>query len=177
MANYCTTDVKVTGPKEQVEKLYKIMHELENEGKPLCEGWGSTWYGNLITALGGEWEKVHCKGYFFNVVFDVEELTWSDEFAWREPYEVFEFLREKFPDIDIRFYAEEPGCCYFVTNIPDFAEYVSDFNCEWMFHDKLEHLLAYAKETYARDFTSFEELEEFSNDREECEVYKIDYVD
>lgn len=178
MANWCTTDVTVTGPKEQVEKLYKIMRELtERKDTTSSDGWGtSTWYGNLVTAFGGEWEKVYCRGHFYNLMYENGELSWSDEFAWREPYEVFDFLREKLPEIDIRFYAEEPGCDYLVTNIPDFAHFVSDFNCEWEYHDTLEELLAHARDTYGRDFASFEELAKFSEEQDECSVYEIEHI-
>lgn len=171
MANYCTTDVTVTGPKEQVENLYSIMHKLEG-----CNP-GSIWYGDLVTALGGEWEKVYCKGDFFNIDYQDGVLSWSDEFAWSEPHEVFDFLREKFPEIDIRFYAEETGCNYLVTNIPGFAFFVSDFNCEWEYHDTLDDLLAYAKGIFGRDFSSFEELKKFSENQDDCYVYEIEHID
>lgn len=178
MANYCTTDVTVTGPKEQVEKLYKIMHELEERNEPQSAGsWGSKWYGNLVTALGGEWEKVYCKGYFFNLDYQDGVLSWSDEFAWREPYEIFAFLREKLPGIDIRFYAEEFGCGYLVTNYPNFARFVSDFKGEILYHDDIEDLLDCATETYGREFTSFDELVKFCDEHDECEVYEIEKVD
>ena len=177
MANWCTTDVTVTGPKEQVEKLYKTMRELTDKKEPVSAGeWGSTWYGNLVTAFGGKWEKVCCRGYFFDLDYENGVLRWSDEFAWSEPYEVFAFLREKLPGISISFYAEEPGCDYFVTNRPDFAQYISDFDGEWEYHDSLKDLLKYAGEYFNRVFTTYSGLEKFCEERD-CNVHKIDLVE
>ena len=47
-------------PKDKVRKLYHMMKNLEEMKEPLLEnGFGSTWYGNLVHILGENWQKIY----------------------------------------------------------------------------------------------------------------------
>lgn len=70
MPNWSYSSYYVTGDKEQIKMLHSIMLELEEMKSPgLHEnGFGSTWLGNLVIKLGGDWEKVYCRGYWDNLL-------------------------------------------------------------------------------------------------------------
>lgn len=63
MPNWCSTDYYAVGSKKEVLDLNKKMERLENRKKSLVKnGFGNTWLGNLVESLGGDWEKVYCRG-------------------------------------------------------------------------------------------------------------------
>lgn len=64
MPNWCYSQYHATGDKEQLDKLHSIMSELENmKSSGLHEnGFGSTWLGNLVVKLSGDWKKIYCRG-------------------------------------------------------------------------------------------------------------------
>lgn len=132
MPNWNTSCWKVTGEHEQVEKLYAIMQELEKMPDPgLFEnGFGSTWLGNLVIKLGGDWNKIYCRGEWNYLEYRDGILTIDIESAWSDPNEVREFIEEKLPGIKIYFQSEEPGCVIYETN-DDTGEYFPDRYYLW----------------------------------------------
>ena len=119
MPNWAYTQYHAVGDKEQLKKLHSIMDELESMKAPgLHEnGFGSTWLGNLVIKLGGDWEKIYCRGYWDNLLLHSDgSVSFSVESAWDEPDEVREFIEEKFPDIKLYYQCEESGMCIYKTN-------------------------------------------------------------
>ena len=121
MPNWAAVCYKVTGQHEQVEKLYNIMLELGAMPFPgLVEnGFGSEWFGNLVTKLGGDPNKVYCRGSWTNLQYSDGILTIDIESAWDELNELRAFLEDTFPDIKIWYQCEESGCGIYTTNDPD----------------------------------------------------------
>lgn len=73
MPNWCFTSVVVDGNKKDVRSLYSIMSKLESRKKPLVDnGFGNTWLGCLVTKLGGDWEKIYCRGSWSNLYYKGE---------------------------------------------------------------------------------------------------------
>lgn len=88
MANWAYTAYHATGDKEQIQKLYSVMDELECMKAPGLHkhGFGPSWLGNLVIKLGGDWEKVYCRGYWDNLLLhDDGSVSFSVESAWDEP--------------------------------------------------------------------------------------------
>ena len=53
MPNWCFTTYAIEGNAQEVEKLYGIMKELGERKEPSVEnGFGTTWLGCLVDALG-----------------------------------------------------------------------------------------------------------------------------
>lgn len=182
MANNCMTEVVVLGPQEQIDKLYGIMDTLEKSDRSSGHGCDRNWLGNIISALGGDPEKIYCRGL---VVYhdrrDNDSMEFCCDSAWREPYEFFDFLREKLPDIDIYFCAEEPGCEYYVTNDATGMFYPARFIAEELgdeteYFETEENLLKWAKERWNIDAASFDELYKAVYDDENKVVVKYDVV-
>lgn len=99
--------------------LYDKIKSLEERETSLVEnGFGKLWLGNLVTLLGGDWNKFYCRGEieYFEIDCDDDAVRFNVMSAWSEPDEVIQFLRFRYPNLDFYFLAEEPGMGYFVTN-------------------------------------------------------------
>ena len=95
------------------------MIELEDMKSPgLHEnGFGSTWLGNLVIKLGGNWEQVYCRGSWDNLLLHENgTVSFSVESAWGELNEVRHLIEEKFPGVRLYFQCEESDMCIYQTN-------------------------------------------------------------
>lgn len=134
MPNWAYTQYHATGDKEQLQKLHSIMAELESMKSPgLHEnGFGSTWLGNLVIKLGGDWNKIYCRGSWDNLLLhDDGTVSFSVESAWDEPDEVRYFIEAKFPDIRLYYQCEESGMGIYTTN-DDSGQFFPDRYYLWI---------------------------------------------
>lgn len=168
MPNWAAVCYKVTGQHEQVEKLYNIMLELGAMPSPgLFEnGFGSTWLGNLVIKLGGDWNKIYCRGEWNYMSFQDGILTIDIESAWSDPNEVREFIEEKLPGIKIYFQSEEPGCVIYETNdstgeyFPDRFYLWDEISLDTGYYQTLDSLLkAVEKITGSKHLKTFKSAE------------------
>ena len=117
MPNWAYTSYIVKGSAEEVAALHKIIQDLEaREESFLPNGFGKLWLGNLVSILGGDWEKIYCRGQILNYSLESGILKLIVESAWGEMDETRHFLQTKFPSLEIYFQTEEPGMCIFQTN-------------------------------------------------------------
>ena len=119
MPNWCTTEYYVVGSKKELSDLNEKMEKLENRKESLVKNdFGNTWLGNLVESLGGDWEKVYCRGQWMCRVYNKENnsLTFTTETAWKEMSEWREFIESCYKTIKILFVTEEPGCGIYQTN-------------------------------------------------------------
>ena len=118
MPNWCNTEYIATGPKQDLRDLHDKIKELETMEKSLVDnGFGNTWLGNLVTILGGDWEKVYCRGEWTYAEWDDDNLRISTWTAWVEMKEVRQLIEQYYDNrIKIFFISEESGCGYYYTN-------------------------------------------------------------
>lgn len=119
MPNWSTTEYYVVGSKKELSDLNKKMEKLENRKESLVKnGFGNTWLGNLVESLGGDWEKVYCRGQWMCRVYNKENnsLTFTTETAWCEMNEWRKFIESYYTTIKLLFVTEEPGCGIYQTN-------------------------------------------------------------
>lgn len=141
MPNWACTQYHATGDKEQLQKLHTIMSELESMKSPgLHEnGFGPSWLGNLVIKLGGDWNKVYCRGSWDNLLLhDDGDVSFITESAWGEPNEVRHFIEEKFPGIRLYYQCEEPGMGIYVTN-DDSGLFLPERYCLWIENGDTEY--------------------------------------
>ena len=141
MPNWAYTMYHATGDKEQLKKLHSIMDELECMKDPGLHdnGFGSTWLGNLVIKLDGDWEKIYCRGSWDNLLLhDDGTVSFSVESAWDEPDEVREFIEKNFPDIKLYYQCEESGMCIFKTN-DDTGKYFPEKYYLWVEDGETEY--------------------------------------
>lgn len=139
MPNWAYTSYLVKGSSEEVAALHKIIQDLEaREESYLPNGFGKLWLGNLVSILGGDWEKIYCRGHILDYSLQEDILRMNVESAWGEMDETRHFLQTKFPSLEIYFQTEEPGMCIFQTNDVAGAYFPERWLLDW--NDEKENL-------------------------------------
>lgn len=120
MSNTCFTTYKVVSEnKKDVTKLFKTIKRLDGRKTPLVKnGWydSKLWLGCLVKALGGNPNKVYCRGTITFYEMEDDVLTLNTETAWAEMSETRHFIESCFPGMKIYYIEEESGCERFYTN-------------------------------------------------------------
>lgn len=118
MPNWARTCYIAEGAKEQLKQLYDTMNGLEKMKAPgLHENdFGSTWLGNLVIRLGGDWEKVYCRGAWEGLRLEDDRLIFQVESAWEESHEVRKLIEKEIPGLKLYYQSEEPDMGVYVTN-------------------------------------------------------------
>ena len=120
MSNTCFTTYKVVSEnKKDVTKLFKTIKRLDGRKTPLVKnGWydPKLWLGCLVKALGGDPQKVYCRGTITFYEMEDDVLTLNTETAWAEMSETRHFIESCFPCMKIYYIEEESGCERFYTN-------------------------------------------------------------
>lgn len=174
MPNWAYSLYIAVGEKKQIKKLHSTMSELEHMKKPLVEnGFGTTWLGCLVSKLGGNPEKIYCRGSWESLALNDCSLSFGVESAWDELNEVREFIEEKFPGIKLYYQCEEGGNCVYKTNDAD-GEFFPDKYYFWyedndsIYHETLEDLIKDVE-----DVTGSKHLRTLDACRKAMETYSL----
>ena len=120
MPNWCYTNYVVVGRESEVAALHKTIQDLEaREESLLPNGFGKLWLGNLVHILGGDWEKIYCRGLILDYSLESGILRLNVESAWGEMEETRHFIQSKYPSLKIYYQSEESGMCIYETNDKD----------------------------------------------------------
>ena len=181
MPNWCSTSYRIVGKKEEVNDLLAKIKQLDEMDKPLVEnGFGNLWLGCLVTILGGDWNKIYCRGYISDFSLDDGILSIETETAWAEMEEVRHYIEEIYPELDIFYYSEEGGCEIYQTNdcgkqFFSFRFILDDFEGDGpQYYDNTESLLEDASEIFGKKLKTMVDLEEIVN---ESDCYSLHYID
>lgn len=192
MPNWCSNSVTIVGDRAEVEQLNRIMEELENRQEPsISNGFGTTWLGCLVDALGESTDDIYCRGEWMCRTFEEGELRFEVESAWSPSTEVFDLIEQKFESLKCYYVAEEPGMCIYVTNDAS-GEYYSERykvdmclpcgeDCIEYFEEKQQALDYISK--LAEEHIGEEGVERLNNQWQEesydayCYLYEFDVVE
>lgn len=117
MPNRCSTAYVIEGDAQDIKKLYELMKNLQEQKEPSVEnGFGTSWLGYLVDALGKDWEKVSCRGDWAKLEMENETLRFTTETAWAPCNETLDLVCEKFPSLCYYYQTEEPGMGIYETN-------------------------------------------------------------
>lgn len=117
MPNWAYTSYKIKGSEEEIAALHKTIQDLEQREESLLpNGFGKLWLGNLVHALGGDWNDIYCRGQILDYSLENGILKINTETAWGEMSDVRHLLETKYPSLQIFFQTEECGMCIFQTN-------------------------------------------------------------
>ncbi len=117
MPNWCSTAYAIEGDAKEVNELYELMKGLQERKEPSVEnGFGTSWLGCLVDALGKDWNEVYCRGDWKGLDMKDGVLHFTTETAWSPCNEIFNFVREKFPSLRYYFQAVELGMAIYETN-------------------------------------------------------------
>ena len=101
MPNWCDCTYKCVGDLKEVKSLYKILKYIDRRKTSIEKnGFGKWWLGNLVTKLGGNWEKYRCRGEITYYELNNNILTICQSTAWYEQEGVRNIIEEKFPSIE-----------------------------------------------------------------------------
>lgn len=184
MPNWAYTSYRIVGKNEEVQDLYSKIQQLQSMENPLVEnGFGNLWLGNLVTILGGDWNKIYCRGKIIDFSLDDGILSIETETAWSEMAEVRHFIEKTYPALKIYYYEEECGCEIYQTNDQHghffSSRYIfDDQESEGMeYFDKSGTLLAFASRAMGIKFKSIEELEDAVGESDGFSFHVIKVVD
>jgi len=117
MPNICTTNYVIEGEKKDLDALYQTMKELQEMEQPAVEnGFGPTWLGCLVKALGKNPEDVLCRGQWIELEQQDGKLLMAFETAWTPCYEVTQLMKAVYPSLQFFYKAEEPDCEVYLKN-------------------------------------------------------------
>ena len=159
MPNWAYTSYRIVGKKEEVQDLYSKIQQLQNMEEPLePNGFGNLWLGCLVTILGGDWNKIYCRGHIIDYSLDDSVLSIDTETAWSEMQEVRQFIQQIYPSLEILYYEEEPGWGIYQTNDHDkrffsFRYILDDLEGDGPeYYDDIDSLLKAASEIFDNIF-------------------------
>jgi hypothetical protein len=128
MANWAYTSYAIEGPKETLQKIEQAINiALDKEeykgSEPLNKDATEGWEGNMLIALGIEWEDrkpdgtgVYLRGFIdYEAWWDDGSLRFNAEEAWGAT-DLNEVLEKNIPGIKVYYSVEEEGCEVFATN-------------------------------------------------------------
>lgn len=119
MPNWASTSYVVTGDNSDIRDLYKKMLSLEKRKTSLVKNdFGTTWLGNLVVKLGGNWNEIYCRGSWNDLEYDRKNhtISFTTETAWGEMSEWRHFIEGKYKTLKFLYITEEPGMCCYQTN-------------------------------------------------------------
>jgi hypothetical protein len=181
------------GPEEQIQRLEDLLICLAAMPNPgLVEnGFGSSWLGNIVVALGGDYHELMCRGYYSEVHRDDgTHLSFLAETAWVEADGTRRLIEEKFPGVKLYYMAEEFGCDYWTTNDTEgvyftdrYYFYMEGFDGnDGYYFSSLEGLLkAVEHATGIKGAKTFEDAQDiceqyvFNTDVEDYAIHKVSF--
>ena len=193
MPNWCSASYVIKGDAKEVKNLYELMMELQKRKEPsVPNGFGSTWLGCLVDALGEDWNEIRCRGDWSNLEMDGDVLKFTTETAWCPCDETFELVCKKFPTLRYFYQSEEPGMAEYWTNdtegryFPD--KYIADLctpddNWHKEYFAKKEDMFKWFEEISGQCVKSVEEIlaitEQWDSQNPDafCNIYEFSVSD
>ncbi|WP_120470505.1 hypothetical protein [uncultured Bacteroides sp.] len=168
MPNWCSTSYVIEGDAKEVKNLYELMADLQERKEPsVPNGFGTTWLGCLVNALGGDWKEIRCRGEWSDLEMDDGILKFTTETAWGPCDETFMLVCRKFPTLRYFYQSEEPGMAEYWTNDTESKyftdKYIADLctpDDKWYkeYFSKKEDMFKWFKEISGHNVKSVEEI-------------------
>ncbi|MBQ6204049.1 MAG: hypothetical protein IJK46_08145 [Prevotella sp.] len=190
MPNWCFASYVIEGDKKEVDELEQMMNRLRNMEKPAVDnGFGTDWLGCIVHELGGDWERVRCRGSWSDLERTGEHtVRFNTETAWAPCNETFDLVCKHFTSLRYYYLSEEPGLCEFWTNdvtgrfFPeryhvDLCTPKEEYESEYF--KTLEDALSWLRERFSADIKSLEDVDELCDEWEKessdafCNVYEF----
>lgn len=181
MANQSDVVYKCIGDPKEVRSLYKIINANDKrKTSRVKNGFGTLWIGNIIDALGEDWEKLRCRGEIIGYHIENNLLTIYQSTAWCEQEGFRECIEKKFPSIKVYYREEEPGCDVYNTNdayrnyFPE--RYLLNNNDEPLYFNTIEEAAEYVSgivnQKVEANMTAIEKaLDEYEEENKDEDVY------
>lgn len=191
MPNWASTCYVMEAKPEQAKELYDKIDSLTKMEKPLVEnGFGKLWMGCLVNLLGGDWNKVYCRGEIIDYNLTDDHVSIECETAWDEMPEFRHFIEQQYPGSKIYYQVEECGNEVYATNDAD-GEFFKDRYCldsydGLEYFETIEEAAKYIGEKIGRepkpDFTEIDKaiddyLEEHDDDEDWMSFHQFEVLE
>ena len=103
----CNANYVIEGKAQELDRLYQLMKEQEEQPCTENNQWGNTWLGNLVMALGKDPKEYFCKGKWTDLHRGDGTLSMSIEIEWAPAYVMMALLKVTFPSFRIYYKAEQ----------------------------------------------------------------------
>ena len=150
MPNWSSTCYVMEAKPEQAKELYDKIDSLTKMEKPLVEnGFGKLWMGCLVNLLGGDWNKVYCRGEIISYTLEEGHVSLSCETAWGEMPEFRHFIEQHYPGSKV-YYCSDTDCSFCLWKDNRFLESMKKTMTKDMAVDLLSHGRTYVKGLYSK---------------------------
>lgn len=168
------------------------MKELEEKEKSSSNDYDDTTsLVSLVETLGGDMDKIYCRGSWNCLEFLESSIKFCTETAWEPCNQVWDLVQEKFPSLAYFYQAEEPGMCIYITNDDDGYYFPEKFKVDLCTPDERyeteyftseEMMFRWFKEMLEIEVNSLEDInalhEKWDKENEDayCYVYEYEIV-
>lgn len=186
MPNWCSNDICVVckdkNDTTQIEELYNLIRELSDNPTRIENGFGNLWFGNIVDKLGGDWEKVYCRGYIDDFQLCENQLWIFATTAWGPMQGFHHFVEEKYPNLKFLYRATEPGCDLHQCNDIDgevfepdtwWVDFYSEIEADGWQEDypTKDDVISAFNKFFAKEFTTTEEIDEWQEEEHGDEYF------
>ena len=163
MPNWASTTYIMKAEPKQVKDLNDKIESLNQMEEPLVEnGFGKLWMGCLVNLLGGDCNKIYCRGEIIDYNLTDDHVCIACETAWGEMPEFRHFLEQQYPGSKVYYQVEECGKEIYATNDSEGLYFPDRYMLDYF--DGMEH------------FTTLEDAAEYIGNIIEKEVPPV-YAD
>lgn len=193
MPNWCSASYAIEGDVTEVKNLYELMKGLQERKEPSVEnGFGTTWLGCLVDALGGDWKEIHCRGSWSELEMTDNVIRFTTETAWSPCNATLDLVCKKFKTLRYFFQSDEPGMAEYWTNDTDGKYFPDKYILDLCTPDEeyiheyftdLKSLLKFFEDTSGQPVKSVEEIETIAeqwqgqNANAFCNIYEYSISD
>lgn len=186
MANWATTSYVIEGDAQTIKKIKDVLEKLEDGLIKPYNNSSKEWEGNIILALGGEIKNNESmRGFVLDYDCGDDTVTIHAEEAWC--LTDFRFaLKRIFPEVEVYFMIEEPGCEIYQTNDYDGKYYPERYcidccvngDCQVGYFEDMEGVWKFLEEYGVQDFDDVSKFnEERKEDDEFIYIHEYEFVD
>lgn len=174
MPNWDSIQYTIRGEQEELQQIYDAIIKAKELEHP-------DWVGNTLINLGFDRESLNgysLRAFIQSYSLEDDTLIIDTEEAWSMT-QFPNLLLEVFPNLEILYLEEEPGCQIYETNDAEGYTYperakvdysIDDQDGTEYFHSE-EEAIEFAQEISGKNFTTPEEFNEWSNSNPNIDHY------
>lgn len=174
MPNWDSIQYTIRGEENELQEIYDALLKMKESEHP-------DWVGSVLTGLGFDrksLEDYQLRAFVQDFSLEDGVLVITTEEAWCMTH-FPNLLLEVFPNLDILYIEEEPGCEIYETNDAEGNTYPERAKVDCYLNNKdvseyfesLEEAIKFAQEITGKDFTTPEEFKKWSNDELPIDYY------
>lgn len=174
MPNWDSIQYTIRGEEKELQEIYDALLKMKESEHP-------DWVGSALMGLGfnrKSLEDHQLRAFVREFSLEDGVLVITTEEAWCMT-ELPNLLLEVFPNLDILYIEEEPGCEIYETNDAEGEKYPERAKIDCYldgkdiseYFESVEEAIKFAQEVTGKNFTTPEEFKDWSDDELEIDEY------